>query len=381
MMQTMIPGDAADFFPPTYRASRERLLETTRALSARTSVLIDSRALPEKGPAGETLALDWVMFGARRPKHVFVISSGTHGVEGFTGAAVQHALAEHVLPWLQLGGDTAIVLQHANNPYGFAWLRRVNENNVDLNRNFRPAYDPLQCSPDYEALLDALNPPDLDPSNEAGRRARIDAFIAEHGLPRYQAAVSEGQYKYPGGLQFGGHEQQCSVGHLHALVGEHLAAAQTVLWLDFHTGLGESGACELITGWTADSAPYRFAQQVWAGAVRSASSGESLSPNLNGVMDRGLLPMLSADCRAAMVFPEYGTHPVPRVLAAMRSDNWLHVHGDPEDVTGRAIKAEMLEAFRPASRDWQRTVVNHGVGLVRQALPHLPGVSGWDRLG
>lgn len=30
---------------------------------------------------------------------------------------------------------------HVLNPYGMAWLRRVNENNVDLNRNFRAADD------------------------------------------------------------------------------------------------------------------------------------------------------------------------------------------------------------------------------------------------
>ena len=32
--------------------------------------------------------------------------------------------------------DVAIVLVHALNPFGFAWRRRWNENNVDLNRNF-----------------------------------------------------------------------------------------------------------------------------------------------------------------------------------------------------------------------------------------------------
>ena len=37
---------------------------------------------------------------------------------------------------------------HALNPFGFAWLRRVNEDNVDLNRNFQdflsPAFPPSQ---------------------------------------------------------------------------------------------------------------------------------------------------------------------------------------------------------------------------------------------
>src|SRR5690606_39367139 len=33
--------------------------------------------------------------------------------------------------------DTAVLLIHAINPYGFSHIRRVNEDNIDLNRNFR----------------------------------------------------------------------------------------------------------------------------------------------------------------------------------------------------------------------------------------------------
>jgi hypothetical protein len=112
-------------------------------------------------------------------------------------------LAE-VLPRLRLAPDTAIVLQHANNPYGFAWHRRVNESNVDVNRNFLQRFDPALCDEDYERLNAELNPPDLDPANEAARWARIDSFTAEHGPRRFQQAAFAGQYRYPKGLQFGG---------------------------------------------------------------------------------------------------------------------------------------------------------------------------------
>jgi hypothetical protein len=37
---------------------------------------------------------------------------------------------------ISVGSDDAVVFVHALNPYGMAWLRRVNENNIDLNRNF-----------------------------------------------------------------------------------------------------------------------------------------------------------------------------------------------------------------------------------------------------
>jgi len=369
------PLDPADNFQPSYRVSRERFLEKLHRLARRMPVLVDSRSLAPRGPDDETLALDFAIVGARKPKHVLVLSSGTHGVEGYTGSALQHWTLDALLPRLALGPDTAIVLQHANNPYGFAWHRRVNEDNVDPNRNFREVFDPNQCSPDYEALYDCLNPADLEPANEERRWAQIMAYVEREGRRRFQQVAVEGQYKFPQGMQFGGHRQSAGTRHLVELAREHLADAQTVIWLDFHTGLGESGACELICGAPLDSPAYAFAQQIWAGEVRSSVAGESISTPLNGLLDLGLQAALPAGARFAFAFPEYGTWPPERVIRAMRADNWLHHHGELGDATGRAIKAEMLEAFRPASAEWARAIVAHGSGLIERSVAHLPGAS------
>ena len=63
------------------------------------------------------------------------MTSSTHGVEGFAGSGIQVGLlrdpdAPKPPP------DTALLLIHTINPHGMAWLRRENEDNVDLNRNF-----------------------------------------------------------------------------------------------------------------------------------------------------------------------------------------------------------------------------------------------------
>ena len=369
----MTATSLADYFPASYRDSRERLLERAHHLSSRHDVLIDSRALQHRGPSDETLTLDFVLFGARRPQQVLVLSCGTHGVEGFVGAALQHWALDVLLPALQLAPQTAIVLQHGNNPYGFAWHRRVNENNVDYNRNFREQFDPQQCSADYEQLFDAINPRDLNADNEARRHQQMSAFAAEHGARRFQQVLSEGQYKYRQGLQFGGQAAQVGVSHLLALAAEYLAQAKSIIWLDFHTGLGSFGDCELISSLAPDSAIYQRAQQVWCHQVRSASAGQTLSTPLHGVMDGGLARVLARVPQFAFAFPEYGTYPTERVMGAMRVDNWLHHYGDPNDATGRQIKAAILEAFSPRSRDWRERVVATGIGYIEQALVQLTG--------
>ena len=74
-----------------------------------------------------------------------VIISETHGVEGFCGSGCQVGfLVERVYEGLPKTVGVALV--HALNPYGFAWLRRVNEDNVDLNRNFRDFTEPPPSS-------------------------------------------------------------------------------------------------------------------------------------------------------------------------------------------------------------------------------------------
>ena len=119
-------------FPNDYVDARERF----RTLASRRGFALESYEHPaENGPQGETLSCDVARLGPSDAERVILISSGAHGVEGFCGSGCQaELLASGLLDGLP--GDTAVVLVHAVNPYGFAWLRRTNEDNIDLNRNF-----------------------------------------------------------------------------------------------------------------------------------------------------------------------------------------------------------------------------------------------------
>ena len=60
----------------------------------------------------------------------------------------------------QLREDWSLLMIHALNPFGMAHLRRVNEDNVDLNRNFLLAGEQFRGSPQrYRDLDPLLNPP------------------------------------------------------------------------------------------------------------------------------------------------------------------------------------------------------------------------------
>src|SRR6185295_7113456 len=169
-------------FSRDYAESRRRFLRAARTRSA----ALKSYVNPNRGPAGEALAADCAWLGARHAKNVLVLMSGTHGVEGFGGAG---ALVD-VLTTMKPARDVALLLVHAINPYGFAWIRRVTEEGVDLNRNFAD-FNNLPANPGYDALADAILPKALSGSGFARAQAKLRAYIAKHGTHAFNAALGD----------------------------------------------------------------------------------------------------------------------------------------------------------------------------------------------
>ena len=84
-----------------------------------------------KGPDNEELTIDLAVVGSLNSENLLLYSSGIHGVEGFAGSAIQLSVLDR-LKDQALFSDYCVVFIHIINPYGMAWHRRVNENNVDL---------------------------------------------------------------------------------------------------------------------------------------------------------------------------------------------------------------------------------------------------------
>lgn len=122
----------SSFFSGSYAEAREKFLASAEALGG----IIETHTNVAAGDLkGYPLATDIGYFGPKKPRCLILISSGSHGVEGFCGSGIQVGLLENNVVDLFPDG-MGIFLIHALNPYGFAHCRRVNEDNVDLNRNF-----------------------------------------------------------------------------------------------------------------------------------------------------------------------------------------------------------------------------------------------------
>ena len=136
------------YFSATYGEARDKFL---KACSNR-GLEVDSRLNPNVvGARGEDLFMDVVHIGAKKTAKVLFLMSGTHGVEGYCGSGAQIGFLKEGY-FSDLPDDLSIVLVHAMNPYGFSHDRRVNEDNVDLNRNFLDFSAPDRPASNYEKI-------------------------------------------------------------------------------------------------------------------------------------------------------------------------------------------------------------------------------------
>jgi hypothetical protein len=186
-------------WPLSYKEARQAFL----AASVSGNASVDSRLHSAKGPAFEDLYLDVARVGKADSPKALVILSGTHGVEGYCGSVCQRALLTQPIPSIP---ETTIYLLHAVNPFGFAYNRRVNEDNVDLNRNFVDfALGELPKNNKYEDLEALLNPRSLDEESiEQLNPALAEWLTTPQRVCEFKTEVLRGQYQFPRGIFFGG---------------------------------------------------------------------------------------------------------------------------------------------------------------------------------
>lgn len=359
--------------PQAFAASYAQARAQFVGAAAVAGLALQPQVHPLCGPNGETLALDVVRDGPLDAHRLLIVSSGCHGVEGLCGSGVQvFALQDDEWRAKARAQRVAVLYLHALNPYGFAHLRRVTHENVDLNRNFVDFSQPLPANPAYSALHPVLLPPEWPPS-EANTQALLGLLNA-HGLQALQAAITRGQYQHPDGLYFGGTAPTWSNRTLRAVLRREGARAERIAWVDLHTGLGPSGHGERIHAGRDEAQALARARRWWDGGgatpVTSTEDGSSTSAPLTGLMCHSAYD----ECPQAEVTAltlEFGTQPAPAVLQALRADHWLHRHPEASPALAARVHAQMREAFYTDTDAWKGQVISQARQVLFQAVDGL----------
>ena len=363
----MIDVNAA--FSARYAQARVKFLEGAAA----AGMAIRSFEHPLKGRDGETLAMDVALDGPADAQNLLIVSSACHGVEGYCGSGVQ-VFATHDAEWRAKAraAGVAVLYIHALNPHGFSHVRRVTNENVDLNRNFQDFSQPLPLNAAYAEIHDLLLPAQWPPTAE--NNAAIADFIARNGQLKFQAAVSQGQHQFADGLFFGGTAPTWSNTTLREVLRTYGRQAKRIAWIDLHTGLGPSGLGERIFACRDDKAAFERAKAWWdpKGETRITSiyDGSSTSAFLTGLMWISIYE----ECPQAEytgIAMEYGTLPFNEVSQALRADHWLHKHPEAPAEQHAAIKQQLMDAFYTDTDAWRGQIISQARQAMFQAVEGL----------
>ena len=348
------------YFAPSYPEARRRFRDAAVSVGA----ALERVPLTSRGPDDGTLTIDIAWVGSKRPRHVVIHGSGIHGVEGFTGSAIQLKALEVVQ---SLGPIDAVIFVHVLNPFGMAWLRRVNEHNVDLNRNWREPGATLTGVPElYREIGTFLNPAVM---------GRYDAFylraafaIHKYGWRALRQAIAGGQYEDPRGLFYGGRHLEEGPTRFGDWLERHLSSVERLSVIDVHTGLGRWRQNSLFLERHAeegDELPDEIEAQI---------SPEFETSDVGGYTVRGgqvdLYRRLFPRVPLSFVTQEFGTYSGPRVLKALRAENYQHQYGDRR--VDHPSKIALRSVFCPQSKRWRASVLEDGISLIEAMLQSGP---------
>ena len=192
----------------------------------------------------DNLYIDNVYIPAKSEnKNLIVITTGVHGIEGYIGSVMLDVFFEETYPTLNL--DTTGILVVANiNPYGMKYMRRYNENNVDLNRNFIEDWSnfDLSSNKDYPKVVSFLQPTGKM-GNAFWHEVEFYLSLAKEAITTGAGTISDalltGQYEYSDGVYYGGNGDEKSTTYLKGVFQDCLTSDyENIVHIDIHSGYG-----------------------------------------------------------------------------------------------------------------------------------------------
>ena len=231
----------SEYFFSTYEEVRENLKNRVGRLKADgVTVEVSEYAIDES----DGLYIDNIYLPAENEKtNLVVLTTAVHGMEGFIGSVMLDVFFEEIYPTLDTEKTGILVVANVN-PYGMKYLRRYNENNVDLNRNFIIDWDNFDraSNKDYPEVKEFLQP-EGKIGNAFWHEAAFYLSLAKEALTKGADKVSDalltGQYEYDKGVYYGGNGDEKSTAYLKGVFEDCLDGEyENIVHIDIHSGYG-----------------------------------------------------------------------------------------------------------------------------------------------
>lgn len=333
----------------------------------------------QRGPQGEELVISVgvvsfrdgrvVTSGQQNIENLILHISGVHGVEGFAGCAAQSNWLERLIrdgARVNQSRDHTVVMIHCANPWGMSWLRRVNSNNVDLNRNVLDSYaDPFDDpnaghanSVLYSKVGHILTARDW---KKVLWLPRLAFVAATKGVGFVTQAFSGGQLTDPHGFYYAGRQLQPEVRAVQEFLENRFRNIKYIFAIDVHTGLGPYAVESLFTHHAVSSHEVESLSNLLGRRI-SHNEVDGKPSYLAAGEFSTLFFSAFKEANVRFVLQEFGTFSGFRILRGFYDEHhhWISGKFGPGTRASEAFK----ELFNPPDAGWRRTVLAKSMDLM-----------------
>lgn len=359
----------AALFPRSYEGSRARFRQNLDRVQQFWS---GARLGAHRISSQEGLTIDWIQADPQVScERIFILTTGEHGIEAFVGSAILQVLIDEYLPRFS-PVSTGLLLVHAINPWGMKYRRRVNSQNVDLNRNFvwidegREEVFDSSLVQAYRQLSPFLNP------QKALRHSLISTFLFSLRLMRnllrfgYRDLwnnIVVGQYHDPQGIFYGGAELQEEARVLVDLLREQIQPYRQVLLIDVHSGFGPRYQMSLVNSALEPRDSASLMREFDYPLVLKSSTDEFY--NIRGDLIDYVYQLVNTEYPDTGFYAttfEFGTFgnsalAMLRDLRATILENQLYWYGTHHDATRAWVQREFEELYLPNELKWRTKAI------------------------
>lgn len=372
------------FFYDTYEENREQFRRLAASLQKKYTEVETASHLVKSGTDSD-LSIDVVYLPARdKCEKLIIMSSGIHGIEGFTGSAIQRYFLSQVLETETLR-NMGVLIIHGLNPYGFKYGRRVSENGVDMNRNFDIDTKLFETeNRGYGKINPFLNPQKKAKSGYFRNGfffLKSVYYILRYKMTALREATLVGQYEFKDAIFFGGNSFEPQKTWLENLILEKINDYEYVFLIDLHTGYGERGKLHFLPGDVREEHRRVLLQKMFADFALDWPDKEKAFYIVRGGFRDFVWKLMPADKKYIGIVFEYGTLNSHQTVGSIRSlhnmilENQGNRHGYENDGTEARVKERFREMFFPSSKIWRSKIMKQ----TGEVLPVL--IDRYSRLG
>lgn len=332
--------DTLSYFKETYEESKKSFIDLSQSFLG--------GELRSHKISGTDLDLSFETFHippvSGNKERLLILTSGIHGIEGFTGSALQRFFLQENF-WNLKDENMGVLIIHGINPYGFKNKRRVTENNVDLNRNFDISKNLFKNeNSGYAQVYDLLNC-----KKKSGKFSfYLSALksIKKYGKESLRRAIVKGQYQFPEGIFFGGKDFEPQVQLVQIEVKRLGEGYHQVLMIDLHTGYGKRSKLHLF----GDRSTYidqKYMDEIFKGLDVDYGQEKDFY-EVTGGFTLFMAKIFHCKAKFAGICFEFGTIDSHKTLGSLDS-----LYRMVNEIERRDLFVEM---FYPSSLEWRKAV-------------------------